>query len=115
MEVYAKYIVSLEEALETIDICLPSNHSPHPSLTLLNKKPKTQSDKETKKLAKFIMSVEERASAEGEAGLAIAISKPLMRLGKLPLLMQSLLYHTDATTVEYEKVSFERVSSSHQY
>lgn len=36
------------------------------------------------------MNCEERASVEGEASLAIALSKPLMRLGKLPLLMQSV-------------------------
>ncbi|KAL8278230.1 hypothetical protein RQP46_009403 [Phenoliferia psychrophenolica] len=94
LEVYAKYILSLEEALATIDRCLPSAHSPDRG---------RGPSKDDKRLAAFIMDCEERASAEGEASLAIALSKPLMRLGKLPLLMQSLLYHTDATTVEYEK------------
>ena len=32
----------------------------------------------------------------GESSLGICLSKPLMRLGKLPLLMQALLYHTGA-------------------
>ncbi|KAM0750408.1 Dbl homology domain-containing protein [Meredithblackwellia eburnea MCA 4105] len=92
LDTYARYILSLEEALGTLDRLLPSAHSPRVHL-----------EKEDKKLARFIMDLEERATMEGEAGLAIAVSKPLMRLGKLPLLMQSLLYHTDATTVEYEK------------
>lgn len=52
------------------------------------------------------MDLEEKAAELGESGLAICLSKPLMRLGKLPLLMQNLLYHTDAAaSFEYEKVS----------
>jgi hypothetical protein len=40
------------------------------------------------------MTLEERASEAGESSLGICLSKPLMRLSKLPLLMQALLYHT---------------------
>lgn len=81
LDVYAKYILSLEEALAIIDRCLPSAHSPDKGRS---------GSKDDKRLARFIMDCEERASMEGEASLAIAISKPLMRLGKLPLLMQSV-------------------------
>lgn len=43
------------------------------------------------------MRLEEQAAEAGESSLGICLSKPLMRLGKLPLLMQALLYHTGAS------------------
>ena len=92
---YAKYILSLEEALATIDRCLPSAHSPDRG---------RGPDKDDKRLARFIMDCEERASAEGEASLAIALSKPLMRLGKLPLLMQSVRPSSAPRSVERELI-----------
>ena len=42
------------------------------------------------------MTLEEAAHDAGESGLAICLSKPLMRLGKLPLLMQSIFYKSVA-------------------
>lgn len=42
----------------------------------------------------MLLTLEERAAEAGESSLSICLSKPLMRLSKLPLLMQALLYHT---------------------
>lgn len=49
-----------------------------------------------------IQRLEEKASDRGECGLVICLSKPFQRLLKYPLLFQNLLYHTDASTHEYE-------------
>lgn len=89
---YSAYILSLESALEAIDACLPTSHSPNAPFYSATSRPKTQSDKEEKRLARFIMTLEERAHEAGECSLGISILKPLMRLGKLPLLMQSIFY-----------------------
>lgn len=105
LEVYARYIVSLEQALATLDSLLPSTHSPNQPFSSRTKA-KSQSEKDEQRLAHVIMALEERAADEGESGLAICLSKPLMRLGKLPLLMQNLLYQSDAAaSFEWEKVS----------
>ncbi|GAA6044251.1 hypothetical protein JCM8097_002091 [Rhodosporidiobolus ruineniae] len=104
LQTYASYIVSLEEALSILDTLLPSAHSPAMSSYAAKfKSPKTRGDKEDKRLAKLLMTLEERAADAGEGSLSICLSKPLMRLSKLPLLMQALLYHTDPTTHEWEK------------
>lgn len=101
---YARYILALEQALATLDTLLPSAHSLNQPLS--SRKPKTQTDKDEQRLAQAIMALEEKAADEGESGLAICLSKPLMRLGKLPLLMQNLLYQSDAAaSFEWEKVS----------
>ncbi|BGP21200.1 DH domain containing protein [Rhodotorula toruloides] len=104
LQTYASYIVALEEALAILDNCLPSSHSPSlSSYASRFKSPKTAAEKETKRLDKVLMRLEEQAAAAGESSLSICLSKPLMRLSKLPLLMQALLYHTDPTTHEWEK------------
>ncbi|GAA5909278.1 hypothetical protein JCM5296_006114 [Sporobolomyces johnsonii] len=104
LQTYAAYIVSLEEALATVDSALPSAHSPAlSSYAAKFKSPKSKQDKQEKRLAQALMTLEERAAEAGESSLSICLSKPLMRLSKLPLLMQALLYHTDPTTHEWEK------------
>lgn len=120
LDTYAAYVLSLEEALATLDHCLPSTYS-HTSLTTISTKSTSHHHhsnkssnsttllnlnltKEEIKLSKFIMTLEEIAASEGESSLSICLSKPLMRLVKLPLLLQNLLFHTDPTaTFEYEK------------
>lgn len=54
------------------------------------------------KLSKLLAGLEELAAERGEAGLAIALSKPFQRLLKYPLLFQNLLYNTSPSTREYE-------------
>ncbi|GAA5909376.1 hypothetical protein JCM6882_000966 [Rhodosporidiobolus microsporus] len=104
LQTYATYIVSLEESLSTLDTLLPSAHSPAlSSYAARFKSPKSRGEKDDKKLAKLLMGLEEKAAEAGESSLSICLSKPLMRLSKLPLLMQALLYHTDPTTHEWEK------------
>lgn len=105
LQVYARYILALEEALALLDLYLPSTHTP-PSTSYFggSRKVKTPGlDKEQRKLAKVLMRLEERAAEAGESSLSICLSKPLMRLGKLPLLMQNLLYHTDGVALEWEQ------------
>ena len=94
LESYSAYILSLESALAAIDQLLPSPHSPNAPLYSPTSKLKSKSDKDDRKLSKFIMTLEEAAHDAGESGLAICLSKPLMRLGKLPLLMQSIFYQS---------------------
>ncbi|GAA5989409.1 hypothetical protein JCM11641_004820 [Rhodosporidiobolus odoratus] len=105
LQTYTTYIVHLEDTLSLLDALLPSPHSSSLSSSPFHSKPKPfrKLDKTDKKLAKLLMSLEEKAADAGESGLGICLSKPLMRLGKLPLMMQALLFHTDPTTHEYEK------------
>lgn len=106
LQVYARYILALEEALALLDLYLPTTHTPPNSSGFLGGSRKTKTpglDKEQRKLAKALMRLEERAAEAGESSLSICLSKPLMRLGKLPLLMQNLLYHTDGVALEWEQ------------
>ncbi|GJN91952.1 hypothetical protein Rhopal_004980-T1 [Rhodotorula paludigena] len=97
LSTYTTYIISLEEALSILDTCLPSAHSAAPALGA------GSAEKWQKRLTRVLIRLEEQAAEAGESSLGICLSKPLMRLGKLPLLMQALLYHTDPTTHEWEK------------
>ncbi|ORY90207.1 hypothetical protein BCR35DRAFT_299782 [Leucosporidium creatinivorum] len=104
LETYAKYVLSLEEALSSVDALLPStNSSSSTSSNPFKLKSRLSVDKNHKRLARALLTLEEQASEAGESSLGICLSKPLMRLSKLPLLMQALLYHTDPTTHEWEK------------
>lgn len=78
---YSIYVLHLEKSLQLIDESLASVH---PKAKTKN----TESEKELRKLAKLIIKLEERASAQGEGGLAISLSKPFQRLLKYPLLFQ---------------------------
>ncbi|GAA5949921.1 hypothetical protein JCM3765_007739 [Sporobolomyces pararoseus] len=111
LQTYSAYIVSLEEALEIIDSHLPSSHpssstsssntrSPH--LLFRSSSTKAQA-KLDQKLTEYLQYLEKEAAIKGESSLSICLSKPLMRMSKLPLLMQALLFHTDPTTHEWEK------------
>lgn len=93
LETYAKYVLSLEEALAAVDELLPSLHN-SPSLPSFKIKSRATVDKNQRRLARALVSLEEQAAESGESSLGICLSKPLMRLSKLPLLMQALLYHT---------------------
>ncbi|GAA5821860.1 hypothetical protein JCM3770_000619, partial [Rhodotorula araucariae] len=93
LQTYTAYILALESALAALDALLPSSHAP----------PAAKLSPGEKRLAQTLMTLEEHAADAGESALGICLSKPLMRLGKLPLLMQALLYHTDPTTHEWEK------------
>ncbi|SCV67974.1 BQ2448_95 [Microbotryum intermedium] len=128
LETYASYVLSLEQALATIDGCIPSVNSTNKvgltnssNLGTITSKflkrtssissqpssvpaPLPSSDPANlQRLKRTLMHLEEKATEAGESGLGLCLSKPLMRLGKLPLLMQALLFHTDPTTHEWEK------------
>ncbi|KPV77937.1 uncharacterized protein RHOBADRAFT_50463 [Rhodotorula graminis WP1] len=101
---YTTYVLSLEPALASLDRLLPSSlpHS-HASSTTSSSSASHKLSQADKRLARALHDLELEAADLGESGLGICLSKPLMRLGKLPLLMQALLYHTDPTTHEWEK------------
>jgi hypothetical protein len=100
LSTYSIYVVSLEDALSVVDSLLPSSHSPSLSsyARFRSGKSKTAAEKDEKKLTRVLMGLEEKAVEMGESSLSICLSKPLMRLSKLPLLMQALLYHTGSSS-----------------
>lgn len=53
-------------------------------------------------LGRAVASLETSAAERGECGLAIFLAMPFQRLLKYPLLFQNLLFHTDASTYEFE-------------
>lgn len=68
-------------------------------------------------LGRAVASLEAAASEQGECGLAIFLAMPFQRLLKYPLLFQNLLFHTDASTFEFEStvqmvVDVERIVRS---
>ncbi|OAV87424.1 hypothetical protein, variant [Puccinia triticina 1-1 BBBD Race 1] len=99
IEAYAVYVQHLERALRDIE----------ETLAVVGRKNST-APKEMKRLASIIMLLEENAAVQGECGLAICLSKPFQRLLKYPLLFQNLLYHTDASTHEYESAQAMAIS-----
>ncbi|GAA5908977.1 uncharacterized protein JCM6883_002570 [Sporobolomyces salmoneus] len=109
LQTYSSYIVSLEEALSIIDSHLPSSHptstsssSPHHHFGFKSSETKRREQNDAR-LTKYLQYLEREAGVQGESSLSICLSKPLMRMSKLPLLMQALLFHTDPTTHEWEK------------
>lgn len=74
-------MLHLEKALQAVEDAMASIHPKAKSKS-------SEQDKENRKLAKYIIKLEERASARGESGLAICLSKPFQRLLKYPLLFQ---------------------------
>ncbi|KAA1074053.1 hypothetical protein PGT21_011997 [Puccinia graminis f. sp. tritici] len=99
IETYAVYVQHLERALRDIE----------EALAVVGRK-NSSAPKEMKRLASIIMILEEHAAVQGECGLAICLSKPFQRLLKYPLLFQNLLYHTDASTHEYESAQAMAIS-----
>ena len=84
----------MERALEQVEDVL--------STASATKRPKKQDADEWLKVCTFLQRLEADAVEKGETGLAISLSKPFQRLLKYPLLFQSLLFHTDPSTFEYE-------------
>lgn len=99
IQTYTVYVKHLERALREIE----------ETLAIVGKKT-SSAPKEKKHLASIIMQLEENAAIQGECGLAICLSKPFQRLLKYPLLFQNLLYHTDASTHEYESAQAMAIS-----
>jgi hypothetical protein len=91
---YATYVLHLERALEQVSDAL--------NRAVLIKKSRQPENTDAVKVARLLAALEAEASARGETGLAISLSKPFQRLLKYPLLFQNLLFHTDPSTFEYE-------------
>ncbi|GAA6026156.1 hypothetical protein JCM8202_005311, partial [Rhodotorula sphaerocarpa] len=105
LHTYTTYVLHLEEALALLDTHLSAATEAleQASRKKLFKSNRPRGDPATIQLGLFVRKLEEQAAAAGESNLGICLSKPLMRLSKLPLLTQALLYHTDPTTHEWEK------------
>lgn len=99
IQIYSIYVMHLERALRDVEEALAAAAPKASGVT-----------KSQKRFAKLIMQLEENAAQQGECGLAICLSKPFQRLLKYPLLFQNLLYHTDASTHEYESAHAMAIS-----
>ena len=102
MHTYTTYIVSLEDALAELDSHLrvaAAAATSDSNRKRLFKSHKSTADSDTTRISVLLQKLEEQAAAAGESNMGICLSKPLMRLSKLPLLMQALLYHTGAPLV----------------
>ncbi|KAG0664082.1 hypothetical protein C6P46_001943 [Rhodotorula mucilaginosa] len=118
LHTYTTYIVSLEDALAELDSHLrvaAAATTSDSNRKRLFKSHKSTAGSDTTRIGVLLQKLEEQAAAAGESNMGICLSKPLMRLSKLPLLMQALLYHTamalevDALvrSIENEKVEEE--------
>lgn len=96
MHTYTTYVLHLEETLALLDTHLSAATEAleQASRKKLFKSNRPRGDPATIQLGLFVRKLEEQAAAAGESNLGICLSKPLMRLSKLPLLTQALLYHT---------------------
>lgn len=96
MHTYTTYIVSLEDALADLDshLRVAAAATSDSNRKRLFKSYKSTADSDTTRIGVLLQKLEEQAAAAGESNMGICLSKPLMRLSKLPLLMQALLYHT---------------------
>ncbi|GAA5846176.1 hypothetical protein JCM5353_002992 [Sporobolomyces roseus] len=103
LQTYATYVVSIEEALAIIGPHLSSQTQSAQSHNPFKSSVAKSQDKLDRRFTQYLQQLEREAGEAGESSLSICLSKPLMRLSKLPLLMQALLYHTDPTTHEWEK------------
>ena len=103
MHTYTTYIVSLEEALADLDshlrVAAAAAATSDSNRKRLFKSNKSAAHSDTTRIGILLQKLEEQAAAAGESNMGICLSKPLMRLSKLPLLMQGLLYHTGAPLV----------------
>lgn len=94
LQTYATYVVSIEEALAIIGPHLSSQTQSAQSHNPFKSSVTKSQDKLDRRFTQYLQQLEREAGEAGESSLSICLSKPLMRLSKLPLLMQALLYHT---------------------
>ncbi|KAM0793626.1 hypothetical protein ACM66B_001058 [Microbotryomycetes sp. NB124-2] len=98
MLAYTDYVISLEECLQVLSADTnrpPAKHRPV--------KPVSTMSVANQNFRARLRALEEDALEEGEASLRICLLKPLMRLAQLPLLLQSLLFHSDPTLHGWEQ------------
>jgi hypothetical protein len=82
---YRNYVLHLERGLEAVNDILATVGSPKSKKTGSGA---SDEERNTRRLSKLIMRLEEQAAMRGESGLAICLSKPFQRLLKYPLLFQ---------------------------
>ncbi|KAF9069897.1 hypothetical protein BDP27DRAFT_1383024 [Rhodocollybia butyracea] len=110
---YATFVLHLERALEQVDRALSEGSSSKSKTSKTSKPTPSKTSTSTPSsstpttppwplLHSLFTSLDTLASSRGETSLSISLSKPFQRLLKYPLLFQNLLYHTDASTSEYE-------------
>lgn len=96
LQYYREYVVHLERALDCLDEAALMERA------MRGKRLRKDRVSPTIALGRTIASLESAASERGECGLSIFLAMPFQRLLKYPLLFQNLLFHTDASTHEFE-------------
>lgn len=93
---YKDYVVHLERALDSLEEAALMERA------MRGKRLKKEKLTMTVGLGRAVASLEAAAMERGECSLAIFLAMPFQRLLKYPLLFQNLLFHTDASTYEFE-------------
>lgn len=108
---YTDYVLHLERALDTLEEAALMERA------MRGKKFKADKLPSSVALGRAIATLESAALEQGECSLSIFLAMPFQRLLKYPLLFQNLLFHTDASTYEFEStvkmvVDVERIVRS---
>ncbi|UZJ57321.1 hypothetical protein CBS101457_006641 [Exobasidium rhododendri] len=93
---YKDYVIHLERALDSLEEASLMERA------MRGKRLKKEKLTMTVGLGRAVASLESAALERGECSLAIFLAMPFQRLLKYPLLFQNLLFHTDASTFEFE-------------
>ena len=93
---YKEYVMHLERALDSLEEAALMERA------MRGKRLKKEKLTMTVGLGRAVASLESAAAERGECNLAIFLAMPFQRLLKYPLLFQNLLFHTDASTYEFE-------------
>lgn len=93
---YKDYVVHLERALDCLEEAALMERA------MRGKRIKKEKLTVMVGLGRAVASLESAAMESGECSLAIFLAMPFQRLLKYPLLFQNLLFHTDASTYEFE-------------
>lgn len=93
---YRDYVVHLERALDCLEEAALMERA------MRGKRLRKDRMSVMVGLGRAVASLETAAAERGECGLAIFLAMPFQRLLKYPLLFQNLLFHTDASTYEFE-------------
>jgi hypothetical protein len=93
---YREYVLNLERALDCLEEAALMERA------MRGKRLRKDRLSASVVLGRAIATLDSAAAEQGECGLAIFLALPFQRLLKYPLLFQNLLFHTDASTFEFE-------------
>lgn len=93
---YRDYVIHLERTLDLLEEAALMERA------MRGKRLRKERLSSTVALGRAVNTLEAAAAEKGECGLGIFLAMPFQRLLKYPLLFQNLLFHTDASTYEFE-------------